>query len=163
MKKLKWCLVTAAVFASSTALSWQVTHDSIVINLKGRAIIIPCHINNDVDIDIDFGTVGVQAIKSGNQFVERWIPVQCDSRVSSYSLKIESTSSGSELNALATTIPGLEISLLEGGNRLALNTFFKPKNENGLMLKSQLAMTKDFASGTEGKFSASATLTTQYD
>lgn len=162
MQKITFSLITGMVLICFSALA-NLQPNEVYITVTGRAVIPPCTINNGTDIDINFGSVGIGATLAGNISVERWIPVVCEDTESTYSIKIWGKGLAANTQFLATDVTGLGISFSEAQKMLPLNMPFKPSSANGVMLVSHLEMTRDFVSGTEGEFTANATLTTQYD
>lgn len=162
MQKLTFSLLFALLYTGNGTCA-PLQPNEVHIQITGRAVIPPCYINNGADIDINFGVVGIAAANGGNSFVERWIPVMCEDTEAAYSIKIWGVGAASNSHILATDVAGVGISFSQAQNELPLNTLFKPSTPNGLMLVSRLVISEDFVNGTEGAFSASATLTTQYD
>lgn len=162
MQKITFSLIAGMVLLCASALA-NLQPNEVYITIKGRAVIPPCTINNGTDIDINFGSVGIEATQAGDISVERWIPVVCDDTESAYSIKIWGKGLAANTQILATDVTGLGILFSDAQNMLPLNIPYKPSSANGIMLVSHLVMSSDFVNGTEGEFTANATLTTQYD
>lgn len=150
-------------FSIMSVYGLELQPNETLIQVRGTAVVPPCYINSDIDVDIDFGVSGTGSIKGGRKYVERWIPIQCEDQDAAWSVKIWGMSISGDSNIIATDVTDLGISLSESTNKIPLNTFFKPSTENGLMLKSQLVTMGSFMEGYEGEFNASVTITAKYD
>lgn len=143
--------------------AYELQPNESIIKIIGAAVIPPCHVNDDLNVDINFGISGTGSIKGGRKYVERWLPIQCDDPAIAYSVKIVGISIIGDSDIISTDVAGLGVSLSESAKKIPLNTFFKPSTEGGLLLKSQLVITENFVEGYEGEFNASATITVKYD
>lgn len=144
--------------------SWGAQLHPFEFKIKAHGVIIvpPCHINNDITVDINFGVVSINSVIVNNNKRTTWIPIDCDDPETPFSVKITGKALENHSNVLETTVSGLGVALIQGGNNIPLNIFFTPEQKNGIQLITSLITTNAF-NGEEGEFQANATISTQYE
>lgn len=152
------------VVSTLAILSSFLIAEAADMQFKGKLIEPPsCQVNAGQDINIYFEKVGINKVDGNNYRKEINIPMDCIS-TNPWSLNLAITTNSPAIfspGTVQSNIDGLGIQILIDGNPIAFNRNFVinpeappkievvPLRENGVTL-------------TEGKFTASATLTIQY-
>lgn len=163
----RYLLPLIAIFscASSTAAFADYGENTATVTVNVTIVTSPCEINNNQQIDIDFGSsIAVTDVAAG--LVQRNIDytLDCSSADQSKTLVMKITGPGATFNTdeLQTNIPQLGIGFTADGSEYALNTplpFASADTKPALVAK---LMQQDNARLPTGNFTAGATMTVEY-
>lgn len=106
---LRFWLIISSLFYPNVSSS-----HSVFLNIKGTVVSPPpCTINDDVDIDVNFGNVSINTLNSSDEEgVKIPLSIVCDSSVSKdVILSLVAVSSNFDNDFIGTDIPGLGIEL----------------------------------------------------
>lgn len=142
----------------------QQTGDSRAVNFHGVLKRKPCHINNEGDIDIHFGNVGINRVDGQRYMQDIPYTLTCEETDPSLSLKmsIKGTASGFEDTALNTNANGLGIRILQNGQPLKINDAITINYAAPPILQA-VPVQKSGVTLPEQGFSATATLLAEYE
>ncbi|HCN43470.1 fimbrial protein [Proteus vulgaris] len=134
------------------------------IHFKGRLFEPGCEFNNNVDMDIDFGMIGIKKV-NGKEYTKKIsIPMKCKGSLDkSLYIQIQGNTVGGYNNVISTSKENLGIIFNDNiGNPIILNNFLKAKDDKlyeFIVTPIMLDMTKQL---DVGYFSATATLISTY-
>lgn len=155
----------AQPISSTRAASEDMT---TIINVTGTIVSAPpCKINNDVNLDYDFGDVIIQSVKDGIYSKENEIVINCQTDLFP-NINLTINGAGKE-NTLDTNIIGLGVALFNSDDGKAVNLGEKlslPLPSGGgdtLFRLNAVVVNPDDTALKTGDFKTTATLTTSYD
>lgn len=163
MHHIKWftALLLLAVAGQNT---WAADNSA---NLTVKVIInaAPCEINNNQNIDVDFGSdVAVTDVAAG--LIEKPISYElnCTSMDTTKSLKMTISGNGADFDqdVLKTSITSLGVKIKANGNDYPLNTAFNFVSAETKPDLTALLVQQSGARLETGAFTAGATMTVDY-
>ena len=162
MSKMKWLGVMLALTAYQGAWAEQNTA-LITVNVTINAT--PCEINNNQNIDVDFGdSVITTDVAKGVVEKEVNYTLDCASADQSKTLAMTITGAGAAFNAdiLKTTIPEMGIRIKADGINYPLNTKLALASSTSKPALKALLVQQPGAHLPTGAFTAGATMTVNY-
>lgn len=138
--------------------------DNVEVSFHGILKRMPCHIENDGNIYIDFGLVGINKINGDNYLQDIDYTLRCDENDPGLTLKmsIKGTESNFEKTALKTDADGLAIRLLKDGKPVNINDEFTIDYNTPPKLQA-VPVRKKGVELKEQDFTSTGTLMAEYD
>nr|WP_272579284.1 fimbrial protein [Providencia sp. PROV265] len=158
----KYLLISLILF-HSTSLS-SILGYGTDMQFKGRLFEPGCEFNNNVDMDIDFGMIGIKKV-DGKKYAKKInIPMKCKGSLNkNLYIQIQGNVVSGHNNVISTSKENLGIIFSDNiGNPIILNKFFEAKSDSiyeFTITPIMLDMTKPL---DIGYFSATATLVSTY-
>nr|WP_024967127.1 fimbrial protein [Pantoea sp. IMH] len=139
------------------------TGDTLNVKIHGTLRRMPCVINNDKAIVIDFGNVGVNKVNGDNykQSIDYLLECKDPDATANLNMTLRGVQSSYNTGAINTNVPGLGIEILQNGSPVTINKAFVIDYNNPPRLEAV-----PVSSGvplTEGAFNATATLMAEYE
>jgi type 1 fimbria pilin len=162
MSKMKWLGVVLALTAYQGAWADQ---NTAVVTVNVTIAASPCEINNNQNIDVDFGnSVITTDVAKGVVEKEVNYTLNCTSADQSKTLAMTITGAGAAFDAdiLKTTIPELGIRIKADGIDYPLNTELALANSSSKPNLKALLVQQPGAHLPTGAFTAGATMTVNY-
>lgn len=137
--------------------------DSLAVNFHGTLKKKPCRIDNDRDIEVHFGNVGINKV-DGQRYLQP-VPytLTCDEVNASWTLmlSLKGTVAGFETTALKTNATGLGIRILKDGKPMEINKPVAISYTSPPTLQA-VPVQQSGVTLPEQDFSATATLMAEY-
>lgn len=139
------------------------TGDTLNVKIHGTLKRIPCVINNDKTIAIEFGNVGVNKVDGVNYKQPIDYTLECEDRdeTASLHMTLRGVQASYNTGAVNTNIPGLGIEILQNGSPVTINKSFVIDFNSPPRLEA--VPVSSGATLSEGAFSATATLLAEYE
>lgn len=140
------------------------TGDSRSVTFHGTLKSKPCYIDDDGDIYVHFGNVGVNKVDGEHYIQDVPYTLRCEDANSSETLKmsLKGSQAGFEESALQTDVNGLGIRILRDGEPLKINDAIAINYEKPPKLQA-VPVQQSGVALTARDFSATATLLTEYE
>lgn len=122
----------------------------------------PCVINNDRQIEVEFGDVMTTRVDGNNYRIPVDYTLSCQGASSNaIKLQVQGTGANFDSNVLRTQKTGLGIALLQGGSRLPINHWLNFTYPNTPRLEAVLVK-QDGITLSAGEFTAGAVMKVVY-
>lgn len=137
--------------------------DTLKVAIHGVLKRIPCVINNNKVIAIDFGNVGVNKVDGENYKQKIDYTLECEDRdeMASLNMTLRGAQTSYNTGAITTNVPGLGIEILQNGSPVTINKSFIIDFNNPPVLEA--VPVSSGATLSEGAFNATATLLAEYE
>lgn len=151
------------LFVFNFGVSADQQGDTLKVKIHGVLKRIPCVINNNKVITIDFGNVGVNKIDGENYKQKINYTLECEDRDETASLMMTLLGAQTSYNpgAINTNVTGLGIEIKQNGTPVTINKSFIIDFDNPPVLEA--VPVSSGATLNEGAFNATATLLAEYE
>lgn len=156
-------LFSALSFISTPFTFATQTGDTVDVTIHGTLKRMPCHINNDGVIAIEFGNVGINKV-DGKRYIKNIdYKLECEDpdAVANLNMTLKGTQTSYNTGAIVTNVNGLGIEILQNSTPVIINQPFVIDYNNPPVL--QAVLVSSGVTLTEGAFSATATLLAEYE
>lgn len=132
------------------------------VKIKGTIVKQPCHINEDKNMEVDFGSVGINSIDGTAYLKKLEISIRCENGAKRVQLMLQGNVSQQGNYVLSTSETNLGIALYQAdSSQIPLNTYFSFTGTSVFALSAVPVSTANtFTAGDE--FTAIATLVAKY-
>jgi type 1 fimbria pilin len=149
---------------SATCAQATTTGDSVEYAFKGHLVTsdTSCKVNDDQAISIPFGNVSIRKVASGQYMQNINYTLDCGTGTKwSVTMTLKATPTDWDTQAMASSVSGLGVRILNAGTPVDLNTAIAIDLNNPPVLQAQL-VSEQGVQLTEQPFTAGGTLIASY-